>query len=56
MLLTSAVYDSFTLESICSFLAARTLELESAAYLALDELTSLVIVISHLLFSLKILE
>ncbi|XP_022761108.1 magnesium transporter MRS2-2-like [Durio zibethinus] len=28
------------LESICSFLAARTLELESAAYPALDELTS----------------
>ncbi|XWS39233.1 hypothetical protein CRYUN_Cryun18bG0032900 [Craigia yunnanensis] len=28
------------LESICSFLAARTLELETAAYPALDELTS----------------
>ncbi|XWS13769.1 hypothetical protein CRYUN_Cryun36dG0066600 [Craigia yunnanensis] len=28
------------LESICSFLAARTLELEAAAYPALDELTS----------------
>ncbi|TYI41543.1 hypothetical protein E1A91_A01G026400v1 [Gossypium mustelinum] len=31
-----------TLESICSFLAARTLELETAAYPALDELTSLI--------------
>ncbi|KAB2043550.1 hypothetical protein ERO13_D01G022300v2 [Gossypium hirsutum] len=30
------------LESICSFLAARTLELETAAYPALDELTSLI--------------
>lgn len=28
------------LESICSFLAARTTELETAAYPALDELTS----------------
>ncbi|XP_044499654.1 magnesium transporter MRS2-2-like [Mangifera indica] len=28
------------LEAICSFLAARTAELETAAYLALDELTS----------------
>ena len=36
------------MESICSFLAARTLELEDAAYPALDELTSQVIVISHL--------
>ena len=44
MLLTSTVYDSFTLESICSFLAARTLELESAAYPTSDELTSQVIV------------
>ncbi|KAK8527697.1 hypothetical protein V6N12_054902 [Hibiscus sabdariffa] len=30
------------LESICSFLAARTLELETTAYPALDELTSLI--------------
>jgi magnesium transporter len=28
------------LEAICSFLAARTTELETAAYPALDELTS----------------
>ena len=28
------------LEAICSFLAARTMELETAAYPALDELTS----------------
>lgn len=32
------------LEAICSFLAARTTELETAAYPALDELTSKVII------------
>lgn len=31
------------LEAICSFLAARTTELETAAYPALDELTSKVL-------------
>jgi len=35
------------LEAICSFLAARTTELEMAAYPALDELTSKV----HILFN-----
>ena len=34
------------LEAICSFLAARTTELETAAYPALDQLTSKVSVTS----------
>lgn len=38
------------LEAICSFLAARTTELETAAYPALDELTSKVYTFSSVFY------
>lgn len=40
------------LEAICSFLAARTTELETAAYPALDELTSKVCTFSSFFISM----